>query len=136
MKRTITLEELDLNLSEGVIALKNLEIDERELNALLVASGSRLRVSGGTISKLQIKVPYADILTNPVVVELDEVEITMCLDTDGDGVELEEVAQIVKDIDPAATPEQVATLFEAADSDGSGVCPGTRPFLILSRFCD
>ena len=42
-------------------------------------------------------------------------------DADGDGVELEEVAEIVSDIDPSATADQVAALFTAADSDNSGV---------------
>ena len=41
-------------------------------------------------------------------------------DTDGDGIELEEVQAIVAKIDPTTASEDVEALFKKADSDGSG----------------
>ena len=41
-------------------------------------------------------------------------------DTDGDGIQLEEVQAIVLKIEPTTTPGDVEALFKTADADGSG----------------
>eukprot|EP01045_Picozoa_sp_COSAG04_P011835 COSAG04_NODE_775_length_10405_cov_20.166214_5_plen_181_part_00 len=41
-------------------------------------------------------------------------------DTDGDGIELEEVQAIVHKIEPTTASEDVEALFKKADADGSG----------------
>ena len=41
-------------------------------------------------------------------------------DTDGDGIELDEVRKIVLKIDPTTAPSDIEALFKKADSDGSG----------------
>ena len=41
-------------------------------------------------------------------------------DTNGDGIELEEVRKIVLKIDPATAPGDIEALFKKVDSDGSG----------------
>jgi len=41
-------------------------------------------------------------------------------DTDGDGIQLEEVQAIVTKIDPTTASEDVEALFKKADADGSG----------------
>ena len=40
-------------------------------------------------------------------------------DTDGDGIGLEEVTEIVRQVDPDVTDESIQKLFKAADTDGS-----------------
>ena len=42
-------------------------------------------------------------------------------DKDRQGIKLEEVALVVRKIDPKATDEQVKAIFQSGDTDGSGV---------------
>lgn len=65
--------------------------------------------------------------------EAEARELFAQFDVDGDGIELEEIAKIVERIDPHVTAEEIQTIFDEADTDGSKV--RRTPTCYFLEFC-
>jgi N-terminal region of Chorein or VPS13 len=84
--QTFSLENLELQILNGSVSLRNLELNASKVNTLLKLPG--IQITEGRVDEVSLQIPVRDVLSGKISVKIHGIQVFVCPSSDAGNTDL------------------------------------------------